>query len=184
ITLIAGLDATANVAACAIVAFVLHYFFMASFCWMGLEAANIGHFLIMKNDTILTRIRYQHVLAYGLPGFIVIVTLISTGGVGYGTQQYCWLSTENGVIWALVAPASLILTFNMIIIVWVLRIITAEAVQRETQTHGVRHNVTKLRVCLTEEERKNAKRNMRRLLMLTVLLGPTWLLGFLSSFLG
>ncbi|CAL4166173.1 unnamed protein product, partial [Meganyctiphanes norvegica] len=99
ITMIAGLDATGNVAACAIVAFVLHYFFLASFCWMGLEAANIGNFFLLKNESILTRIRYQHVCAYGLPGFVVVVTLISTGGFGYGTQQYCWLSTDNGVIW-------------------------------------------------------------------------------------
>ncbi|CAL4166170.1 unnamed protein product [Meganyctiphanes norvegica] len=54
----------------------------------------------------------------------------------------------------------------------------------ETETHGVVHSVTRLRVCLTEEERKNAKGNTRRLLMLTVMLGPTWLLGFISSYFG
>ncbi|CAL4165981.1 unnamed protein product, partial [Meganyctiphanes norvegica] len=184
ITLIAGLDATANIAACAIVAFVLHYFFLASFCWMGLEAANIGHFFILKHETILTRIRYQHLSAYGLPAFVVVVTLISTGGIGYGTEHYCWLNTENGVIWALVAPASIILVFNMIIIIWVLRIITAGAEQKVAQTGAVKQSVTKVRDSLTEEERRDAQGNVKRLLMLTVMLGPTWLLGFISSYFG
>ena len=46
----------------------------------------------------------------GVPAFIVSISLAVTRLQGFGdTESGCWLSVDNGLIWAFAAPAAVII---------------------------------------------------------------------------
>jgi len=46
---------------------------------------------------------------------------------GYGTQDFCWLSTTDGLIWAFVGPVIGVIVVNFIIMAIVIRIVVISA---------------------------------------------------------
>ena len=50
----------------------------------------------------------NHILL-GFPAIIVAISLGATQTDGYGSSAACWLDVKNGLIWAFVAPAVVII---------------------------------------------------------------------------
>ncbi|XP_037799469.1 latrophilin-like protein LAT-2, partial [Penaeus monodon] len=111
--LLVGLDRTEDEVGCGVVAGFLHYFLLATFCWMGVEGVNV-YFLVVKVFlTARSPLRYYTVVAYTTPALVVTISA-AVDSEGYGTEDYCWLSTENGLIWAFTGPALVILLVNFV----------------------------------------------------------------------
>lgn len=68
-----------------------------------------------------SRIKWMIPLAWGVPAVVVGISLAVTRLNGYGTKNFCWLSVENGVIWAFVGPAMLIIGANIVFLGILLR---------------------------------------------------------------
>ncbi|XP_075404138.1 adhesion G protein-coupled receptor E1 [Tenrec ecaudatus] len=119
-----GIDKTDNKIGCAIIAGFLHYFFLACFFWMLVEAIML--FMMVRNLKVVNyfsshNIKMLHlcVFGYGLPGVVVVISA-SVRPRGYGMHNRCWLSTEMGFIWSFLGPVCTIIMVNTVLLTWTL----------------------------------------------------------------
>nr|XP_042700549.1 adhesion G protein-coupled receptor E5 [Chrysemys picta bellii] len=111
-----GTSSTGNRVVCGVVAGLLHYFFLAAFCWMCLEGAELYLLVVQVFTPHGLRRRYMFLLGYGVPALIVGVSA-ATYSKGYGTARHCWLSLEKQFIWSFLAPVCSIIAVNAVIFV-------------------------------------------------------------------
>ncbi|XP_051570510.1 adhesion G protein-coupled receptor E5-like isoform X2 [Myxocyprinus asiaticus] len=114
-----GISRTDNKVGCSIVAGVLHYFFLAAFCWMCLEGVQLFRMVVLVFNTTLRPI-YMIASGYGVPAVIVAVSA-AVNANGYGTERYCWLNFEDGLIWSFYGPVCVIIIVNVfffLITIW------------------------------------------------------------------
>ncbi|XP_061738461.1 adhesion G protein-coupled receptor B2 isoform X4 [Nerophis ophidion] len=112
--ILVGQSQTLSKGLCAVTAAFLHFFFLASFCWVLTEAWQSYLAVIGKVRSRLIRKRFL-CLGWGLPALVVAVSVGFTRARGYGTASYCWLSLEGGLLYAFVGPAAVIVLVNMLI---------------------------------------------------------------------
>ncbi|XP_045550878.1 adhesion G protein-coupled receptor B2 isoform X1 [Salmo salar] len=112
--ILVGQSQTLSKGLCTVTAAFLHFFFLASFCWVLTEAWQSYLAVIGKMRTRLIRKRFL-CLGWGLPALVVAVSVGFTRARGYGTPSYCWLSLEGGLLYAFVGPAAVIVLMNMLI---------------------------------------------------------------------
>ncbi|XP_034542740.1 adhesion G protein-coupled receptor E1 [Notolabrus celidotus] len=116
---LAGISQTQPVAGCRFVAAMLHFFFLGVFTWMLLEGVQLYRMVVLVfNATI--RPLYLYLTGYGAPLVILIISAIIRPG-GYGTDEHCWLSLNDGLIWSFFGPVCFIIILNIfffIITVW------------------------------------------------------------------
>ncbi|PIC43841.1 hypothetical protein B9Z55_004426 [Caenorhabditis nigoni] len=156
-----GMDRTGNRTGCGVVAILIHYFFLASFCWMLLEGYQLYMMLIQVFEPNRTRIFLYYLFCYGCPAIIVAVS----AGVkweDYGTDTYCWIDTSTPTIWAFVAPIIVIIAANIIFLLIALKVVLS--VQSRDRTKWGRI-IGWLKGSAT----------------LLCLLGITWIFGFLTA---
>ncbi|XP_068744277.1 adhesion G protein-coupled receptor L4-like [Montipora capricornis] len=163
IIFLAGIEATSNKIICTIVAVWLHYFLLVWFAWMLIEGIHLYLMVITVFEDSKDHLRLYGACAYGLPGIIVLIAA-SVAHEGYGTESSCWLSVANGVIYAFVVPALLIILVNTVILGMVIREII------RIQTNGVPSS-TKLNLI---------KSGIKSVIVLFPLLGITWIFGVLA----
>uniref|UniRef100_A0A452J635 Adhesion G protein-coupled receptor E5 n=1 Tax=Gopherus agassizii TaxID=38772 RepID=A0A452J635_9SAUR len=111
-----GTSSTGNRVVCGVVAGLLHYFFLAAFCWMCLEGAELYLLVVQVFTPHGLRRRYMFLLGYGVPALIVGISA-TTYSQGYGTARHCWLSLEKQFIWSFLAPVCIIIAVNAVIFV-------------------------------------------------------------------
>uniref|UniRef100_A0A668VAL6 Adhesion G protein-coupled receptor E8 n=1 Tax=Oreochromis aureus TaxID=47969 RepID=A0A668VAL6_OREAU len=116
--------------ACTVMAGLLHFFIVASFVWMLLEALQL-HLLVRRLSQVKVIQRdglprpLLYLIGYGVPFVIVGVSaLMYSGGYGRTKANVCWLSEERNFKWALTGPVIAILALNCILFgatLWSLR---------------------------------------------------------------
>ncbi|XP_022099225.1 adhesion G-protein coupled receptor D1-like [Acanthaster planci] len=152
-----GKDAIDNKGVCKLVAALLHYSLLSSFSWMMLEGAN----LYLKSTSIFRtniQVWLLFVLGWVSPLPIVGVSL----GVrfnDYTSVHSCWLNNENGLIWAFVGPVIIVTLLNLCVLLKVI------------------HVFLSLEAMADKPRAKRIKAGARAVLLLTPLLGITWLIG-------
>ncbi|XP_045848167.1 adhesion G protein-coupled receptor E5 isoform X4 [Meles meles] len=100
---------------CRLVAGLLHYFFLAAFCWMSLEGVEL-YFLVVRVFQGQGLSKWQLCLiGYGVPLLIVGVS-VAVKSDGYGPKN-CWLNRKDGFLWSFVGPVTLIVLCNAVIFV-------------------------------------------------------------------
>ncbi|XP_060559239.1 adhesion G protein-coupled receptor E3-like [Ruditapes philippinarum] len=104
-----GIDKTTNEVVCTTVAVLLHLLYLMVFFVMlilGIDMLNS-----VLNPTHLGHKTGRNLLvSYGIAMTVVAVSVGSTQLKGYGTDKYCWLSTETGLIWAFLIPVIVVIT--------------------------------------------------------------------------
>uniref|UniRef100_UPI0037E99C34 adhesion G-protein coupled receptor G6 n=1 Tax=Semicossyphus pulcher TaxID=241346 RepID=UPI0037E99C34 len=163
---------------CVAAASMLHYFLLASFTWMGLEAVNM-YFALVKvfNVYVPSYILKFCALGWGLPLAICILVLI-VNREAYGSHLYtdaqpslepldnsdnfCWLQDDVTFYVSVVAYAALIFLFNIAVFVVVLIQI------RHMQTNS------------PAGTRSGLMHDLKGVASLTLLLGLTWTVGFFT----
>ncbi|CAL1601799.1 unnamed protein product [Knipowitschia caucasica] len=116
---LAGISQTKPVGGCRFVAALLHYFFLGVFTWMLLEGVQLYRMVVLVFNATM-RPLYLYVFGYGAPLVVVILSAIIRPS-GYGTDQYCWLSLKDGLIWSFFGPVCAVIILNVlffIITVW------------------------------------------------------------------
>ncbi|KAK7488167.1 hypothetical protein BaRGS_00020609, partial [Batillaria attramentaria] len=147
------------------VSMVLHFSLLSSMCWMSVEAfymylafvrvfrSNITHFMLKASC-----------FGWGVPLVIVAVTVgvNTTDNYALLDSGICWLTGVAFYV-AFVAPVCLILLFNVISFLLVLRVIL-----------GMTNNK------LNSTQSTQAVQKIRRAVGVIILLGLTWVFGFLA----
>ncbi|XP_024623011.1 CD97 antigen isoform X2 [Neophocaena asiaeorientalis asiaeorientalis] len=101
---------------CRLVAAMLHYRFLAAFCWMSLEGVELYFLVVRVFQGQGLRKRWLCLIGYGVPLFIVAVSA-AIKSQGYGRPQYCWLDHANGFLWSFLGPVTFIVLCNAVIFV-------------------------------------------------------------------
>uniref|UniRef100_A0A8C7DMP6 Adhesion G protein-coupled receptor B2 n=1 Tax=Oncorhynchus kisutch TaxID=8019 RepID=A0A8C7DMP6_ONCKI len=103
--ILVGQSQTLGKGLCTVTAAFLHFFFLASFCWVLTEAWQSYLAVIGKMRTRLIRKRF---LCLGWGRHTQTHTHTRT-------HTLCWLSLEGGLLYAFVGPAAVIVLMNMLI---------------------------------------------------------------------
>ncbi|XP_013773135.2 latrophilin Cirl-like [Limulus polyphemus] len=100
----AGVNQTHLQTLCGLIAGLLHYFFLVVSVWMFLDGFHLYVLLMEVYDSEKTRAIWYYVMAYGVPTVIVAVSAV-IDPQSYGTNDYCWLRSDNYFIFSFVGPA-------------------------------------------------------------------------------
>ncbi|XP_031723472.1 CD97 antigen [Anarrhichthys ocellatus] len=114
---LAGISRTESRVGCAVVAGLLHFFYLAAFCWMCLEGIQLFRMVVLVFNTNFKTL-YMLAGGYGVPAVIVGISALANAE-GYGTKKHCWLNLE--FIWGFFGPACIIIVVNIVfflITVW------------------------------------------------------------------
>ncbi|KAE8285729.1 Adhesion G-protein coupled receptor G4 [Larimichthys crocea] len=169
------LSSFSNYGLCIATAAMLHYFLLASFTWMGLEAVHMYLALVkVFNVYIPSYILKFCAAGWGIPLVIVSLVLIvdkdaygnavpgEDVSVHQSTDPFCWLQNDVFFYVTVMTFVLLILLCNIsVFIVVLIQIRHMKANKRSTYNCSVLHD-------------------LRAVASLTVLLGLTWAMGFLS----
>ncbi|KAI4877806.1 hypothetical protein NFI96_012798, partial [Prochilodus magdalenae] len=159
--------------ACAVMAGVVHYFFLAAFVWMLIEAAVL--LFHMKN---LTKLRSKKqggrlwkwlvVIGYAVP---LVVVGVSAGVVPHGyDRNSCWLKAD--VLWSFLGPVSFILAANTVIFICILVIVISTLTNMKSKALKIKRPKSEHRV-LTSVALKTT--------IQFIILGCSWILGFFTQ---
>ncbi|XP_031196397.1 CD97 antigen isoform X4 [Mastomys coucha] len=107
---------------CRLVAVMLHFCFLAAFCWMALEGVEL-YFLVVRVFQGQGLSTWQRCLiGYGVPLLIVVISMAAVNMDGYGHATYCWLDfRKQGFLWSFSGPVAFIIFCNaaiFVITVW------------------------------------------------------------------
>uniref|UniRef100_A0A9L0IUJ4 Adhesion G protein-coupled receptor E5 n=1 Tax=Equus asinus TaxID=9793 RepID=A0A9L0IUJ4_EQUAS len=101
---------------CRLVAGLLHYCFLAAFCWMALEGLELYFLVVRVFQGQGLRTRWLCLLGYGVPLLIVAISA-AANKQGYGRPRYCWLDLRGGFLWSFLGPVIAIILGNAVIFV-------------------------------------------------------------------
>ncbi|KAI9558880.1 hypothetical protein GHT06_015669 [Daphnia sinensis] len=164
IIFIAGVDRVDNSKGCRATAIFLHYFLLATFCWMTIEAYHQYQRLVKVFGTYMPRFLLKAtVLAWTVPLVPVIIVLIYDVDSYTGSEGYCWIRPTVFYV-AVLVPVIILFLINFILFVLVVRSIAASG-------RGLRTN---------QSESKQAKEKFVASLMNFILLGMSWIFGFFA----
>ncbi|XP_030595973.1 adhesion G-protein coupled receptor G2 [Archocentrus centrarchus] len=169
------LSSFSNYGLCIATAAVLHYFLLASFMWMGLEAVHMYlAFVKVFNTYIPSYILKFCVIGWGIPLVIVCLVLAidkdAYGNLAHGENEmvlhsidaFCWLQKDVVFYVTVVAFLGLILLCNIsVFIVVLIQIKRMGSNKLSAKSHS-------------------SVLDVKSVASLTVLLGLTWLFGFFS----
>ncbi|XP_045355794.1 adhesion G-protein coupled receptor G6 isoform X1 [Leopardus geoffroyi] len=158
---------------CMAVAVLLHFFLLATFTWMGLEAIHMYIALVKVFNTYIRRYILKFcIIGWGLPALIVSIVLASKnqnevyGKESYGKEQgneFCWI--QDPVIFYVTCAGYFGVMFFLNVAMFI--VVMVQICGR----NGKRSNRT-----LREE----VLRNLRSVVSLTFLLGMTWGFAFFA----
>ncbi|XP_055791356.1 adhesion G-protein coupled receptor G2-like [Salvelinus fontinalis] len=166
---------TEAVGLCISTAWFLHYFLLASFTWMGLEAVHMYLALVKVFNTYIKRYMLKFSLVgWGVPLLVVIVVIAvdknNYGLVGYGkysdnspTDDFCWLKNNIAFYVSVVAYFCVIFLLNLSMFV----VVMVQLCRIKSQNpHNMRH--------------RNGLQDLRSVVGITLLLGLTWGFAFFA----
>ncbi|XP_075875951.1 adhesion G-protein coupled receptor G4-like [Nelusetta ayraudi] len=163
---------------CAAVAAALHYFLLASFTWMGLEAVHM-YFALVKvfNVYVPSYILKFCVVGWGVP-LLICCLVFMVNSQAYGSSldfgdpsapdtldnsgNFCWIQDNATFFVSVVAYAVLIFFFNVAVFVVVLI------------------QIRRMRANSPAGSRSGLVQELKGMASLTLLLGLTWTFGFFT----
>ncbi|XP_042560812.1 adhesion G protein-coupled receptor L1-like [Clupea harengus] len=115
LALFARMDKIQYPVLCPVLAGLLHFFLLAVFCWLCAEAVQLYLLLVEVFQSDVSRRKYYYLCSYGLPAIIVAISA-AIDYRSYGYKKACWLRLDNYFIWTFIGPVSLIILFNLVVL--------------------------------------------------------------------
>uniref|UniRef100_A0A6A7FTK4 Latrophilin Cirl-like isoform X6 n=1 Tax=Hirondellea gigas TaxID=1518452 RepID=A0A6A7FTK4_9CRUS len=166
VVFVGGINQTANPIVCGVVAGLLHYFFLAAFAWMFMEGLQLYLLLVEVFEAERSRFKWYCGVAYGTPALVVLVSA-AVGHFSYGTEEVCWLRTDNYFIFAFVGPVAAVLLANAVFLILSLVVLCRHASASASLKNKEHTKLASVRTWL------------RGAFVLMFLLGLTWTFGLL-----
>ncbi len=142
ILFIAGINRVEIKVVCKVIAFFLHLFYLSVFGWMLVEGVHLYMKVVKVYGSENIKV-YRYVLIGWVAPVVICLISVAANSEGYGTDRSCWLDTTSGAIWAFVAPALLVIMFNMLVLAMVVRIVVnSTKLHREKQYDHIKMHMT------------------------------------------
>ena len=166
--------------ACTLFGLVMYYFFLSSICWMNVMAFDVWRTLRRATKELrvskgrqLVRFLLYSIYAWLLSAIFVIISITadhynylpSEFRPQFGQSGNCWFAKKKALIIFFAGPVAVIMIINI-----VLFILSASMIIASTS------NKSQLSTS------KNNRNNYKLYLRLWLLMGLTWIVGFLASF--
>ncbi|XP_059719151.1 adhesion G-protein coupled receptor D1 isoform X2 [Haemorhous mexicanus] len=148
---------------CKILAILLHFFFLSAFAWMLVEGFHLYSMVIKVFGSEESKHLYYYGIGWGCPLVICVISATSSLD-SYGESGNCWLSLEDGAIWAFVAPAMFVILVNIGILIAVTRVISRISADNY-KVHG---------------DANAFKLTAKAVAVLLPILGSSWIFGILA----
>lgn len=161
---------------CIAVAALLHFFLLATFTWMGLEAVHMYIALVKVFNTYIRRYILKFcIIGWGVPAVVVAIVLASThNDSAYGQSLYgqdtdgngdafCWI--QNNTVFYVTCAAYFAIMFLMNVAMFIVVMVQICGRNGKRTNRSIREEVL---------------RNMRSVVSLTFLLGMTWGFAFFA----
>ncbi|XP_071490278.1 uncharacterized protein [Diadema antillarum] len=159
-----GIDRRYPTAGCVIVGLLIHYFLLASMCWMAVEAANMYlRFVKVLNAHVSKFMLKACLCAWGLPLVVCIIIVASDHSMYLGDNTYCFVSPGPGLYYGVLLLVAVLLLVNFVIFALVIQRLTC----RKT-------------VAAHKADQGETWRRVQNAMAISVLLGLTWIFGFLA----
>eukprot|EP00057_Strongylocentrotus_purpuratus_P007693 XP_011662167.1 PREDICTED: EGF-like module-containing mucin-like hormone receptor-like 3 [Strongylocentrotus purpuratus] len=164
---VVGIDRRYPTAGCVVVGFLIHFFLLSSMSWMLVEAINMYLlFVRVLNATVSHFMLKAALFAYGLPLLVCIVTVAADRSLYLGDGNYCFVRPGPALYYGVLLIVALLLATNFIIFGLVMQSLS----RRESiATHKT-----------NETNSGEMWRRVQNAFAISVLLGLTWLFGFLA----
>ncbi|XP_013400610.1 uncharacterized protein LOC106166554 isoform X2 [Lingula anatina] len=165
IIFLAGINQTQSYAGCIAVAVLLHYFILASFMWMLVEAIlQYLDFVKVLGTYISKFILKAAIPAWLIPAIACAVVLGIDVDLYKGGEEYCWMKT-TAFYYSFLIPVGTIILANTIIFILVIKGLTCD------RPKNIRTNQSKHKVAMV---------HLRAGICCFVVLGLTWVFGFFA----
>ena len=168
----ASLSLVQSRAPCVAVAILLHFFFLARFCWTNMIAfemvrtftAAVKLMPVLSSRSKSTLFAIYSLIGWGIPLMIILLCVIinftSDDLIGYGVET-CWINDINSALVAFVAPLALSLLFNLVSFIWIVaNLCKSSAVKNRTG--------------------KQNQLSIRLYVAVFSVMGLTWIFGFIA----
>ncbi|KAM7432912.1 hypothetical protein ABFA07_016730 [Porites harrisoni] len=158
---LAGIRKTSNKVLCKTIAVFLHYFFMTAFTWMLVEGVHLYLKVVQVFKCENLKMCYYYASGWGFP-LIPVSIAVALRPDSYGSREICWLSMEDGTVWAFIGPVIAVITINSFILFKVV------------------HTVVTSAKAVKNSEHMHVKAGIKGLFVLMPILGVGWILGLFT----
>ncbi|XP_038077173.1 uncharacterized protein LOC119745021 [Patiria miniata] len=168
---LAGVEKTfsSSRAGCIAAAVLMHYFALTSVAWMGVEAASLYLKLVKKFNADVQHFMIKaSLVAWGFPA-LVITVILAVDYEQYDNEHSCFLKPGAAFYYGQLLIIGIILLFNVVVFVLVLRKLTCSASKVKDASGG-------------NSKRAKVVKRLQNMASVSVLLGLTWVFGLLSIF--
>uniref|UniRef100_UPI00398E69E6 adhesion G-protein coupled receptor G6 isoform X2 n=1 Tax=Pristiophorus japonicus TaxID=55135 RepID=UPI00398E69E6 len=160
---------------CIAVAAFLHFFLLASFTWMGLEAVHMYIALVKVFNTYIRKYMLKFfIIGWGLPALVVIIVLaIDKNFYGVdlygkddtdnGASEFCWIN--HRIVFYVTCVCYFVILFLMNVAMFIVVLIQICGRNGKKSNRNLREEIL---------------RNLRSVVSLTFLLGMTWGFAFFA----
>ncbi|XP_062911527.1 adhesion G-protein coupled receptor G6 isoform X1 [Mobula hypostoma] len=160
---------------CIAVAALLHFFLLASFTWMGLEAVHMYIALVKVFNTYIRKYMLKFcIIGWGLPALVVVIVLAIKRSFysmllygkdveGSGASEFCWM--DNAIVFYVTCVCYFAVLFLMNISMFIVVLIQICGRNGKKSNRNMREEIL---------------RNLRSVTSLTFLLGMTWGFAFFA----
>ncbi|XP_071949314.1 uncharacterized protein [Antedon mediterranea] len=159
---LSGIDSTSKTV-CVGVGVCLHFTVLNMFMWMMAEAVFIAFKVTKSFSTRQNVPRNYFIVCYGVSALVIVTTLSVDVDGNYRSSSPCWLNESNGAVYALVIPALIIITVNMIILVMTLRTVYLKSKSRQSRNE--------------KSFNESTLKTMKATIFLLPVFGITWVFG-------
>ncbi|XP_052814006.1 uncharacterized protein LOC128241063 [Mya arenaria] len=165
ILFLVGVERTESRGGCIAVAALLHYFILVSFMWMLVEGILQYLRFVKVLGTYIPKFMIKSMIpAWGIPLIPVIIVLAIDYDMYYGGKGYCWLSGDP-LLYAFIIPIAVVILANLI----VFTLVMCNLFRRKKNT-----------MISNQSERKMAFLHFQAAVSIFVILGLTWVFGFMT----
>jgi len=168
-----------NYGACYFIGVMVHYGFVANFCWTFCIAFNFYRMIVAQDRDTKSYEKYYHIASWGFPALLVIL-LVAIGegtaaagmspGVMYGrvaNAHVCYITNSVAVLVAFFVPGLFIVAANTVLFVFVASEIR-ETLRGAAEIRG-------------QGEKKDLKRQLRVYVSIVFSIGLAWMFGFIAA---
>jgi len=152
-----------NAGACISVAILVHYFFVANWCWTFCIAFNFYQMIVRRNRESYRLEKWYHLFAWGLPACLVIGvgSAQQYGPIGNGTKAQCFINDDLARFMTFFIPGLIILSCNGILFFFIGR-----------EIHETLAGAPK-------SDQRDRKKEFRVYISIYVSIGLSWVFGYL-----
>jgi len=152
-----------NEGACISMAILVHFFFIANFCWTYCIAFNFYQMIVRRNRESQLLEKWYHLFCWGLPSCLVIGvgSAQEYGAITNGDQSQCWITDDLARFLTFFIPGLLIISSNGILFFFIGR-----------EIHETLAGAPK-------SDQRDRRKEFRVYISIYVSIGLSWVFGYL-----